>query len=191
MADGAKGDVTQLLDQWARGDRSALDSVSSLVYSELRKIADGYLRRERSAQTLQPTVLVHEAWIRLVRQDSPNFANRHKFFALAAQIMRQILVDHARSVKAEKRGGGAPKATLSELAGVAPDRAEEFLALDSALTKLGQHSERKAQIIELRYFGGLGVEEVAEHLGISIATVSRDQRMAEAWLSRTMAGQPA
>jgi RNA polymerase sigma-70 factor (ECF subfamily) len=128
-----------------------------LVYAELRRIADGYLRRERSGHTLQPTALVHEAWLRLINQEQPQFANRLRFYALAAQMMRQILVDHARRVGAAKRGGRAPAISL--------------------------------QVIELRYFGGLNVEETAEILGVSIATVSREQKTAEAWLSQAMSNE--
>ncbi|PWU01702.1 MAG: RNA polymerase subunit sigma-70 [Terriglobia bacterium] len=183
------GDVTQLLAQWAQGDRRALDSLTSAVYSELRKIADGYLRRERSGHTLQPTALVHEAWMRLVKQHQTNFENRKQFYALAAQIMRQILVDHARSVRAEKRGGGAPKVELHEALGQPVDHVEAFLALDQALTELSRWSPRQAQVIEMRYFGGLNVEEAAELLGVSNATISREQRTAEAWLSHAMSAE--
>ena len=182
----AGGDVTQLLAQWAGGDNGALDSLMSIVYAELRKIADGYLRRERSGHTLQPTALVHEAWLRLVKQDESSFANRKQFFALAAQIMRRILVDHARSLQAEKRGGGDAIGVLDETFTYAVNRTEEFLALDQALGKLAVFSPRMAQVLELRYFGGFKVEELAELLGVSIATISREQHAAEAWLSQAM-----
>ena len=180
------GDVTQLLAQWAGGDGGALDSLMSIVYAELRKIADGYLRRERSGHTLQPTALVHEAWLRLVKQDESSFANRKQFFALAAQIMRRILVDHARSVQAEKRGGGDANLVLDETFTYAVNRTDEFLALDQALGKLALFSPRMAQVLELRYFGGFKVEELADLLGVSIATISREQHAAEAWLSQAM-----
>ena len=184
MAGG--GDVTQLLAQWAGGDGAALDSLMSIVYAELRKIADGYLRHERSGHTLQPTALVHEAWLRLVKQDELSFANRKQFFALAAQIMRRILVDHARGVQAEKRGGGNAIVDLNEDFTYAVNRADEFLALDQALGKLALFSPRMAQVLELRYFGGFKVEELADLLGVSIATISREQHAAEAWLSQAM-----
>jgi RNA polymerase sigma factor (TIGR02999 family) len=180
------GEVTQLLERWAGGDRGALDSLTPIVYAELRKIADGYLRRERGTHTLQPTALVHEAWMRLVRHDQDSFANRKQFFALAAQLMRQVLVDHARSVNAEKRGHGAPKVSLDKSMPAMEGSVEDFLALDEALTRLAGFSSRKAHVIAMRYFGGLNVEEIAELLEVSIATVSRDQKTAEAWLSHAM-----
>jgi RNA polymerase sigma-70 factor, ECF subfamily len=181
------GDVTQLLARWAEGERAALDALMPVVYSELRKIADAFLRRERSGHTLQPTALVHEAWLRLVRQDQPSFDHRKQFYALAAQMMRRILVDHARTVNAEKRGGGMVRTTLEEAVEVCADRTVEFLVLDEALTRLARVSARQAQVIELRYFGGMNVEEMAGLLGVSPATISRDQRTAEAWLSHAMA----
>ena len=178
-------DVTQLLEQWAGGNSSALDALMPVVYGELRKIADGYLRRERTGHTLQPTALVHEAWLRLVKTDDPSFAHRREFFALAAQMMRRILVDHARAVNADKRGGGAVKTSLDVIPGVS-DRTVELIALDEALEQLARVSPRQARVIELRYFGGLGVEEMAGVLDVSAATVSRDQKTAEAWLGMAM-----
>ena len=157
-----------------------------IVYGELRQIADAYLRRERADHTLQPTALVHEAWLRLVRQDQKHFEHRKQFYGLAAQVMRRILVDHARAAKADKRGGGMPIASLTDAAVDSTMQVVEFLALDEALTSLGRVSPRQAQVIELRYFGGLNVEEIADVLNVSAATVSRDQRSAEAWLSHTM-----
>ncbi len=181
-----QGDVTQLLSKWAQGDRAALDAATRAVYSELHKIAEGYLRRERGQPTLQPTALIHEAWLRLAKEENASFENRRKFYAFAARLMRQVLVDHARSAAAEKRGGDAVKVPLNELIAAHPARRQEFLALDEALERLARFSPRKAQVIELRHFGGLNVEETAETLGVSIATVSREQRMAEAWLSQAM-----
>lgn len=178
--------VTLLLERWSGGEEQAFEKVTELLYHELRAIAGNYLRRERADHTLQPTALIHEAYLRLVRIDRLTFANRQHFLSLAARMMRQILVDHARQVKTAKRGGGAMKIEVNETLAVSPDRADEFLALDEALSKLAIFSERQAQIIELRYFAGLGVEEVGETLGISPATVSRGQRMAEAWLGQTM-----
>lgn len=181
-----------MLAQWGHGDRAALDSLTSVVYAELRKIANGYLRGEREGHTLQPTALVHEAWMRLVKTDQATFDNRRHFFALAAQIMRQILVDHARSAQTAKRGGGASTVSIDDV--VMPDGdagVEEFLVLDEALRTLAEHSPRKAQIIEMRYFGGLQGKEIAELLAISEATVSREQKMAEAWLGQAMSRQGA
>ena len=180
------GEVTQLLSRWAAGDRAALDDLTPIVYAELRRIANGYLRRERPGHTLQPTALVHEAWMRLMGQDRPSFERRNQFFALAAQVMRRILVDHARAAGAQKRGGGRPEGGLDGVAAAVAGDLDELLALDQALGRLAHMSARQAQVIELRYFGGLDLEEMAGLLGVSIATVSRDQKMAEAWLSRSM-----
>lgn len=188
MPEETQGDVTQLLARWGQGDRAALDVATRLVYAELRKIAESYLQQERPEHTLQPTALIHEAYLRLVREDHPSFENRRKFFAFSARLMRQVLVDHARAAGAEKRGGGAVKAPLNEAVDFVPDRAHEFLALNDALDGLARLSARKAQVIELRYFGGLSVEETAGILEVSIATISREQRMAEAWLSHAMGG---
>jgi RNA polymerase sigma-70 factor, ECF subfamily len=186
LAAGAQGDVTQLLAQWKNGDRAALDAATHVVYAELRRIADAYLRRERAGHTLQPTALIHEAYLMLVREQGSSFENRRKFYAFAARIMRQILVDHVRSARAEKRGGGVARIPLNEAIDFAPDHTLEFLALNEALEHLARLSPRKAQVIELRYFGGLNVVETAQALEISVATVSREQRMAEAWLSQAM-----
>jgi len=186
--EGPQGDVTQLLAQWGQGDRGALDAATRIVYAELRKIAEGYLQQDREEHTLQPTALIHEAYLRLVKEENPSFENRRKFFAFSARLMRQILVDHARSTTAEKRGGGVAKVPLNEALDYLPDRAHEFLALNEALDSLARMSPRKAQVIELRYFGGLNTEETAQMLDVSTATISREQRMAEAWLSQAMAG---
>ena len=181
-----QGDVTQLLAQWTKGDRAALDAATQAVYAELHKIAESYLRRERSQSTLQPTALIHEAWLRLAKEKNASFENRRKFYAFAARLMRQVLVDHARTVAAEKRGGGAVKVPFDELIAAHPTHTQEFLALNEALEKLANLSPRKAQVIELRHFGGLNVEETAEILGVSAATISREQRMAEAWLNEAL-----
>lgn len=180
------GDVTQLLAEWARGDQAALNAATDLVYAELHRIAESYVQNERSNHTLQPTALIHEAYMRLVKEEDAQFENRRKFFAFAARLMRQILVDHARAIGAEKRGGGLAKLPLNEAVDLAPGQTAEYLALNDALDELARFSPRKAQVIELRYFAGLSVEEAAQVLETSAATVSRDQRMAEAWLSKTM-----
>lgn len=181
------GDVTTLLARWGDGDRGALDELMPLVYGELRQNAGAYLRRERADHTLQPTALVHEAWLRLVRQGQPAFDHRRQFYALAAQVMRRILIDHARATRADKRGGGQVRVACSSDIGVDAPGFEDLLSLDSALARLAAVNARQAQVIELRYFGGLNVEEAADVLGISPATVSRDQRVAEAWLGQAMA----
>ena len=182
-------DVTSLLARWQAGEDGAHDRVAEAVYPELRRIAASYLRRERANHTLQPTALVHEAFLRLVHAGSLRFDCRQQFFALAAQLMRHILVDHARAALAQKRGGEAAKVSLEGLD--LPDHrlaAGRFLELHDALNRLAEHDSRKARIIELRYFGGLTLEEAAEVLDISRATAHREQRFAEAWLSEALSG---
>ncbi len=180
----AKG-VTELLIRWGEGDQSALDALAPLVQSELRKIAQGYLGRERHGHTLQPTALVNEAWLRLVRQDRPSLENRRRFYALAAQVMRNVLVDYAR-----RAGAGKRNAVLvpleSTIAGDGADL-ERLLALDEALRQLAQVSPRQARIVELRYFGGLDLDEIAQLLDVSPSTITRERQAAEAWLSRAVA----
>jgi RNA polymerase sigma factor (TIGR02999 family) len=181
------GEVTQLLARWSAGDRAALDLLTSVVYAELRKIADAYLRRERRDHTLQPTALVHEAWMRLIKQHETSFDSRRQFFALAAQVMRQVLVDHARAAQAAKRGGGDRKVGLEAAENAIAGGVNEFLTLDHALTELAAVSPRKARIVEMRYFAGLNGQEIAAVLGISPPTVCRELKTAEAWLSETIA----
>jgi RNA polymerase sigma factor (TIGR02999 family) len=181
--------VTQLLIDWRRGSKEALDILTPLVYNELRRLADHYLRDERAAATLQPTALVHEAYLRLVAQSLPDWESRSHFFGVAAHLMRQILVDHARRRHSAKRGSDAEKVSLEDAVSFAPGRGRDIQALDDALNALAQMDERKAKVIELRFFGGFSVEETAQALEISVATVGREQRMAEAWLHREMAGQ--
>jgi RNA polymerase sigma factor (TIGR02999 family) len=180
------GNVTMLLKQWAGGDAASLAPVAAVVHRELRSLAEVYLRRERSGHTLQPTALVNEAWLRLVNCQELDFQSRQHFFALAAQIMRQVLVDHARAAKAGKRGAGVipvsiQDTTVSTAAGI-----DDFLILHDALEKVAARHPRHARILELRYFGGLSVQDTADLLDISIATVSRDQKLAEARLSQLM-----
>jgi RNA polymerase sigma factor (TIGR02999 family) len=178
--------VTQLLLRWTGGETGALDQLMPAVYAELKKTANALMRRERGGHKLQPTALVHEAWLRLVRQDRVTFEHRKQFFGLAAQVMRRILVDHARAAKAGKRGGGAEPASIDQVTLATEDRAFELLALDDALTALSRVDPRQAQVIELRYFGGLTIDELAATLGVSAGTIGRDQRAAEAWLSYAM-----
>ena len=185
MPEDAKGEVTQLLERWSRGDRAAFETMAEIVQRELRQIAEAYLRRERPGHTLQPTALVNEAWLRLVRQDPVSIQNRKHFFALAAHIMRNVLTGHARTRHAIKRGGDRPASPIEGEPGHF-SRIEEFLILDEALTKLAGQRPRIAEILELRYFGGLTVEDVGELLDVSIATVSREQRLAEALLNQLM-----
>ncbi len=178
--------VTQLLAQWAQGDQAALDHLMPLVYSELQRLASDYMRRERPDHTLQPTALVHEAYLRLVDQDLPDWQSRAHFFGVAAQMMRQILVDHARSHLASKRGGGVPAVSLEEALTVSHAHSREIVTLDETLTALAAVDLRKSKIVELRYFGGLSIEKIAESLDLSVATVGRELRMAKAWLYREM-----
>lgn len=183
---GVRKQVTQLLVEWGNGSKAALDALTPIIYDELRKLARSYLSRERAGLTIQPTALVNEAYIRLVAQDLPDWESRSHFFGVAAQLMRQILVDHARKHRSQKRGGGAAKVPLNEAVSFAPDRGAGIVALDDALNELAKFDERKSKVIELRFFGGLSIEETAQALGISIATVGREQRMAEAWLHKAM-----
>jgi len=186
MQTPASKDITQLLAHWRAGDEAALGQLMPVVYQELRRIADSYLRRERSDHTLQPTALIHEAYLRLIDQSLPQWQNRAHFYGVAAQLMRQILVEHARAQLTQKRGGGAHKVELDEALNYAPDKAAELLALDDALTTLAAFDERKSRLIELRYFGGLTVEETALVLDVSTATVTREQRLAQAWLRQEL-----
>ena len=186
MTDPTIHSVTKLLADWKGGDAAALDRLTPLVYRELRRLADSYLRRERADHTLQPTALIHEAYLRLVDQSLPQWQNRAHFYGIAARLMRQILVDHARGRAAAKRGNAEDRLPLDEAAVFSKDRPDSLVALDDALIALAELDERKCRVIELRYFGGLSAEETAEALGISLATVGRELRMAEAWLHREM-----
>jgi len=180
--------VTQLLHAWGGGDVGALDQVVPLVYAELRRQAERYLRREDPGHTLQTTALVHEAYLRLVDQRSARWESRSQFFGVAAQLMRRILVDHARGHHAAKRGGSAIQVPLEEGTAAAQERDVDLLELDEALTRLAVLDERQAKVVELRYFTGLGIEETAEALAISPATVKREWAMARAWLRRELGG---
>lgn len=186
MDTSASHDVTRLLADWANGDEGALDKLTPVVYRELRRLAASYLRRERQGHTLQPTALVHEAYIRLVNQKNPTWQNRSHFFGVAARMMRQILVDHARRRHAGKRAGAN---VPLETARFQLESTGKLIALDAGLTALENIDARKSRAIELRYFGGLSMEEVAQALNVSVVTVRRDLRMAEAWLQREMRGE--
>jgi RNA polymerase sigma factor (TIGR02999 family) len=182
--DETSGQVTQLLSNWSNGDLQAREEVFPLVYNELRRLAASYLRRERSDHTLQATALVHEAYLRLVEHDSANWQNRHHFFGAAAQLMRRILVDHARGHLAEKRGSGLAKVPLTEAIAMSQEQPAELLALDECLTRLAAFDPQQGRVVELRVFAGLSVEETAAVLSISPATVKRDWALAKAWLWR-------
>jgi len=179
-------EITQLLMNWSQGDKSALDHLVPLVYPELRRLAKRHMGRENSAHTLQTSALINEAYLKLVDQQNVKWQNRAHFFAVAAQVMRHILVDHARTRNYAKRGGGAPKLPLDEAAALTEQRAGQLIALDDALRDLAALDERKSQIIELRFFGGLSLEETAEVMKISPSTVQREWRAAKAWLHHTM-----
>ncbi|HMF57613.1 MAG TPA: sigma-70 family RNA polymerase sigma factor [Pyrinomonadaceae bacterium] len=186
MAVASPNEVTQLLEDWSNGDRAALDKLTPLVYEEMRRIAHRYMSRERAGHTLQTTALVNEAYLRLVKRKNARWQNRAHFFAVAAQIMRHILIDHARSNTRAKRGGDNLKISLEQSVIMSPERATELVALDEALNSLAEIDPRKSRIVELRYFGGMTVEEVAEVLKISHATVEREWRSAKAWLFKAV-----
>jgi RNA polymerase sigma-70 factor, ECF subfamily len=182
MSEAGTQDITHLLIELSNGNRVTVDLLLPMIYDELRRLAVGYLRRERSDHTLQATALVHEAYLKLVDQSRVNWQNRAHFFGVAAQIMRRLLVDYARKHNAEKRGADFQKLTLDENVDKAVERSEEILALDRALETLAQIDETKARVVELRYFGGLTVEETAEVMGVTPITIKRHWRMAKAWL---------
>lgn len=178
--------ITERLIAWNSGDAAALDDVIRAVYQELRRMADRYLRLERPGHTLQPTALVHEAYLRLIDQTQVNWQNRAHFFGVAAQMMRRILVDHARTKQRDKRGGSATKLSLDEVMDVSKGRAADLVALDAALETLTGIDPRKSRVVELRFFGGLSVAETAEVLDVSPQTVMRDWKLAKAWLFQEM-----
>ncbi|HMY71472.1 MAG TPA: sigma-70 family RNA polymerase sigma factor, partial [Blastocatellia bacterium] len=178
----ASPDVTQLLQDWRKGDEAARNELMGAVYEELRRQAGRYLRRERSDHTLQPTALVHEAYIQLIDQSRVNWESRAHFFGAAARLMRRILVDHARAHQAEKRGSGEEAIALDEALGVPDNKDVNLLALNDALDELTRLDARQSQVVELRYFGGLSIEETAAVLDISPATVKREWSMAKVWL---------
>ena len=172
-----------MLIELTDGNTEVVDGILPHIYGELRRLASSYLRRERSDHTLQPTALVHEAYIKLIDQKRVKWQNRAHFFGIAAQVMRRILMDHARKHNAEKRGGEFEKLPLEEeILIVSHDKSAELIALDDALEALAQMDEQKAKIVELRYFGGLSIEETAEVMGVSVPTINRQWRMAKAWL---------
>ena len=182
-------EVTRLLGDWSSGDEGALEKLIPLVQPELHRLAHYYMSRERAGHTLQTTALLDEAYLRLVDDPERSWKNRTHFVATAAQLMRRIMVDHARERRSLKRGGGAAKVTLDKAALVTETRSEELLALDEALQELAVQDPRKSQIVELRYFGGLTVEETSEFLKVPLRTVEREWNMAKAWLYRALSGE--
>ena len=181
-------EITELLEQWSGGNQTALDKLYPLVYEELRRLARSYMKREPKGHTLQTTALINEAYVRIVDQKSVHWQNRSHFFAISAQIMRRILVDHARRYLHAKRGGGARRVSLDEAMIVAAERSEEVLMLDEALSNLAQMDPRRCQVVELRYFAGLNNQEIALVLHISENTVMRDWNLARAWLYQQLGG---
>jgi RNA polymerase sigma factor (TIGR02999 family) len=184
-------EITQLLAEWSDGNQSALDELYPLVYEELHRLARRYMSRERKGHTLQTTALINEAYVRLVDQRNVHWANRSHFFAISAQIMRRILIDHARRHAYAKRGGGAQQVSLEEVAIVANEKSAEILRLDEALTTLAKMDPRRCHVVELRYFGGLSNEEIAGVLNVSENTVTRDWNLARAWLHQQLTGSAA
>jgi len=180
--------ITEMLIEWNAGSAEALENLLPLVERELRRIAANYMRKERPGHTLQTTALVNEAYLKLVDQREVHWQNRAHFFALASQLMRRILLDHARAQGRAKRGADAVHVDLSEVAVLAPKKSEELIALDEALTRLAEFDARKSRIVEMRFFGGLSVNEVAEVLGIAPVTVMLHWRLAKAWLQKEIRG---
>lgn len=186
MSDEQTSDVTEILREWRGGDKSAAERLFPLVYDELKRQARVFLNRERAGHTLQPTALVHEAYLRLVDQTVLNADNRRHFFAIASQLMRRILVDHARRYNAEKRGGAAQRFSLEELDFLPEQAAGDLLSLHDALEKLEALDARKSQVVDMRFFGGMMESEIAEVLGVSEKTVHRDWKFAKLWLYREL-----
>ena len=190
MENPPRSEVTELLQQWSSGQREALDQLLPQVYAELRRLAASYFRRERPHHTLQPTALVHEAFVKLVDQRAVRWQNRAHFFGIAAQLMRRILVDHARARDAAKRGAGEAPLSLEEWQLTAPGVDFEILALDEALTRLASIDPRQSRVVELRFFAGLTMDETAEVLHVSPATVGREWTLARAWLYAEIGRRP-
>lgn len=186
MTSPSSSNLTHLLTAWSEGDQSALETLTPLVHEELRRLARHYMNGERPGHTLQTTALVNEAYLRLIDQKRVEFKNRTQFFALAATLMRHILVDHARRRQYLKRGGGAQRVSLDKALMVCGDGSEDLVALDAALDRLAAIDTRKSKVVELRFFGGLSVEETAEALAVSAITVMREWRMAKAWLYNSL-----
>lgn len=185
-ADSGEKNLTKLLIDWSNGDKEALDRITPLIYKELQILATRYMRRERAGHTLQTTALVHEAYLQLVDQNRVEWKNRAHFFGIAAQLMRRILIDHARKRQSIKRGGDVVKISFDEAAVVSDERADELVALDEALIRLARHDSLQSHLVELRFFGGLTVQETAEVMKITPAEVKREWAVAKAWLYRQL-----
>lgn len=191
MSSGRRHEVTQILQDWSGGDAEAAERLMPLVYDEMRRLARSLLARERGGHTLQPTALVNEAYLRLVDQRSVSWQNRAHFYGIAASMMRRVLIDHARAHAAEKRGGSAVRLSLEDVHVPLEERAASFVAMDEALERLSQFNERGRRIIEMRFFGGLTDEEIAQVLGVSTRTVLRDWKTARLWLYRELSQNPS
>jgi RNA polymerase sigma factor (TIGR02999 family) len=187
----ASQEITQLLEQWSDGDKEALEKLTPVLYKELHRMAHRYMRQERPGHTLQTTALINEAYLRLIAWKDVRWQNRAQFFGVSAQLMRKILVDFARSRNYAKRGGGARAISLEEVPAVSPDRARDIVAVDDALQRLAIIDPRKSQIVELRFFGGLTLEETAEVVKVSSRTIRREWDLAKTWLSREMSAETA
>jgi RNA polymerase sigma factor (TIGR02999 family) len=187
MTQQAQKSITQLLIAWSDGDRAALDELVPLVHAELRRLARSYMRGERQGHTLQTTALINEAYLRLVEQKHVRWQNRAHFLAIAAQLMRRILVDYARRRQYQKRGAGAVQVTLAEAESRSNESSPDLVALDEALTELATRDPRRSQVVELRFFGGLSIEESAEAMKVSTTTIERDWTIAKAWLHKELA----
>ena len=186
MATRSSQGITQLLERWSQGDEEALDQLMPLVYDELHRLAGAYLRSERREHTLQPTALVNEAYLKLVRQRNIQWQNRAQFFGVAAQLMRRILVDHARATSADKRGGDRVNVSLKNIGAFGTQPTTDVLALHDVLNRLAEIDPDQSRIVELRFFGGLTIEEAAEVMQISHSTVEREWKIAKAWLKREL-----
>ena len=183
-------DVTEILHEWSSGDPEAPERLMPFVYDELRRLARTFLSREREGHTLQPTALVHEAYVRLVDQTRVNWQSRAHFYGIASSMMRRVLIDHARAHATEKRGGGTIRLSIDDVQVPLEERAASFVALDEALERLAQFDDRKCKIVEMRFFGGLSDEEIAEVLGVSTRTVLRDWKTVRLWLYRELNQDP-
>jgi RNA polymerase sigma-70 factor (ECF subfamily) len=190
MPDAASHEVTQLLMAWNDGDQTALERLIPLVHAELHRIARRYMRNERAGHTLQTSALINEAYLRLIDAQQVRWQNRAHFFGIAAQLMRRVLVDFARSRSYKKRGGGANQVSLDETMVITKERCEDLVALDEALSALSELDERKGRVVEMRFFGGLSEKEIAEALTVSQETVRRDWRLAKSWLRRRLSETP-
>ena len=189
-ADSRRRETTRLLEAWAQGDSDALEPLMTRVYGELQKLAAGYLRRERVDHTLRPSALVHEAYLRLLEQQHLAWQSRAHFMAIAAKMMRRVLLNHSRERQAAKRGGGSPHVSLEDAFQIDAQRPQAFGPLDDALNRLAKIRPEQARIVEMRFFGGLSQEEIAEVMAVSVPTVSRRWRLARAWLYRELCESP-